>query len=64
MVGYESIGTLKFDGNVMDGRAPFSVCALRDFSLEEFVVDCPTLVGQNKVEGIICSIPDCCTNCV
>lgn len=55
--------TLTLNGNAMDGRAPNGVCALREAELDEFVVDCPTLVGESDVYGIICSIPSCCTEC-
>jgi hypothetical protein len=48
----------------MDGRAPEGVCALRDQQLEQFVVDCPELVADSQTVGIICSIPDCCTECL
>jgi hypothetical protein len=57
------IETLTLDGNFMSGRAPQSVCALRDAQLEEFFVDCPSGSG-GQLEGIICSIPDCCTECL
>jgi hypothetical protein len=48
----------------MSGRAPDGVCALRDAGLVEFVVDCPSQVGQSQVAGIICDIPECCTECL
>mmetsp|Transcript_19501 Transcript_19501/g.54394 ORF Transcript_19501/g.54394 Transcript_19501/m.54394 type:complete len:211 (-) Transcript_19501:190-822(-) len=48
----------------MDGRAPSGVCDLRDAELGKFVVDCPTLAGDYRVNGIICGIPNCCTKCV
>jgi hypothetical protein len=47
----------------MDGRAPEEVCALRDRDLDEFIVDCPALAGDDLV-GIICGIPSCCTECL
>jgi len=58
------IRTLKFDNNFMNGRVPNEVCALRDVELNKFIVDCPTLAGESQVDGIICSIPDCCTECL
>jgi hypothetical protein len=48
----------------MNGRAPEDVCALRDVQLDEFVVDCPTLTSGDEVVGIICNVPDCCTECL
>ena len=48
----------------MSGRVPNGVCALRDAELDKLIVDCPTLVGQSQVDGIICSVPDCCTECL
>jgi hypothetical protein len=49
----------------MNGRVPNGVCDLRDAALNKFVVDCPTLIGESQVvDGIICSIPDCCTECL
>jgi Leucine-rich repeat (LRR) protein len=58
------IETLTFDNTFMDGRVPDGVCALRNAELNKLIVDCPTLVGQSQVDGIICSIPDCCTECL
>lgn len=58
------IKSMTFDGNFMDGRAPSGVCDLRDAKLDKFVVDCPILVAESRVNGIICSIPGCCTECV
>mmetsp|Transcript_24784 Transcript_24784/g.52389 ORF Transcript_24784/g.52389 Transcript_24784/m.52389 type:complete len:1021 (-) Transcript_24784:50-3112(-) len=55
--------TLTFVGNFMDGRAPSGVCALREAQLNKFVVDCPILIGESKVNGIICVVPNCCTEC-
>jgi len=61
----KNIKTLTFDGNLMNGRVPSGVCDLRDAALNKFVVDCPTLIGESQVvDGIICSIPDCCTECL
>jgi len=59
-----NINTLLFDRNFMNGRVPDEVCALRNAQLYRFVVDCPTLVGESQVDGIICGIPDCCTQCL
>ena len=47
----------------MDGRAPSGVCALRGAQLNKFVVDCPILIGDSRVNGIICIVPNCCTEC-
>jgi len=58
------IQTLTFDNTFMDGRVPSGVCALRNADLTKLVVDCPTLVGESQVDGIICSIPECCTECI
>jgi len=59
------IRTLTFDGNFMDGRTPIKVCDLRAAQLNKFIVDCPSLLGESQVVvGIICSIPDCCTECI
>lgn len=61
----KKIKTLTFDDNFMNGRVPNGVCDLRDAALNKFVVDCPTLIGESQVvDGIICSIPDCCTECL
>lgn len=59
-----NIQTLTLDNTFMDGRVPDELCDLRDADLTKFVVDCPTLVGDSAVDGIICSVPDCCTKCV
>lgn len=59
-----NIKTLTFDNNAMSGRAPSGVCALRDAELSKFIVDCPTLTGESQVTGIVCAIPDCCTECL
>ena len=45
---------LLLDGNNFVGSMPESVCALRGSSLEDLWADCATLV---------CSLPDCCTQC-
>jgi len=59
------IRTLTFDGNFMDGRTPTKVCDLRAARLNNFIVDCPSFLGESQVVvGIICSIPDCCTECI
>lgn len=58
------IRTLTFDNNFLNGRVPDGVCALRDAELNKFIVDCPTLAGESRVNGIICSVPDCCTKCL
>jgi hypothetical protein len=47
----------------MGGRAPDEVCSLRSEQLDVFVVDCPERVDGDSVSGIICRIPDCCTDC-
>mmetsp|Transcript_16242 Transcript_16242/g.37615 ORF Transcript_16242/g.37615 Transcript_16242/m.37615 type:complete len:897 (-) Transcript_16242:164-2854(-) len=59
-----NIRSLLFNGNTMSGRAPDEVCALRDAELYQFIVDCPVLVDRSEVDGIICSIPDCCSQCL
>ncbi|KAG7366335.1 RHS repeat-associated core domain containing protein [Nitzschia inconspicua] len=59
-----NLRTLTLDGNLMNGRAPDDVCALRDVQLNDFVVDCPTQTSGGQVLGIICSVPDCCTECL
>ena len=65
LIVFQPIGTLTFDGNFMDGRAPIGVCALRDAELNKFIVDCPSLLGESQiVVGIICSVPNCCTECI
>ncbi|KAL3923504.1 MAG: hypothetical protein SGILL_001618, partial [Bacillariaceae sp.] len=62
--GLFSLRSLTFDGNFMNGRAPEGVCALRDVQLDEFIVDCPSQSNQDTLQGIICSVPDCCTECL
>jgi len=59
-----NIRILTLDDNLMSGRVPNGLCALRNADLDKFVVDCPTLIGESRVDGIICSIPDCCTECL
>jgi hypothetical protein len=56
------LGNLTLDGNLLQGRAPGSICDLRDNDLVEFLVDCPIRVGA-AIEGVICGVPTCCSNC-
>ena len=64
IVTFNIAENLLFNGNIMNGRAPEGVCALRDAGLYQFVVDCPVIVDRSEVDGIICSIPDCCSQCL
>ena len=50
------------EGNQMVDRVSGAICALRNQSLEEFVVDCPTVINS-VITGLICGIPTCCTAC-
>jgi hypothetical protein len=55
--------TLKLDGNQLITRVESAVCSLRDYALEEFVVDCPARLDTGAVIGVICAAPACCTAC-
>jgi Leucine-rich repeat (LRR) protein len=59
----ENLRSLSLQDNSMGGRAPDEVCSLRSEGLDVFVVDCPERDGGDSVLGIICRIPDCCTDC-
>ena len=49
----------------MVGRVSNHVCDLRNYQLSVFVVGCPSVLGDSQtVVGIICNIPDCCTECI
>ena len=53
---------LRLDGNELATKVDPEVCDLRNLSLETFLVDCPGRDGD-QITGVICSIPDCCTDC-
>lgn len=55
-------GTLRLEANRLQDRVVEEICALRDVSLQDFVVDCPIDInGENF--GVVCTIPECCTSC-
>lgn len=50
--------TLSLEDNMLTGRAPETLCSLRNTTLQLATVDCPS--GS---EGVVCPIPACCTRC-
>jgi hypothetical protein len=62
---FKFLGSITLDGNFMVGRVSNHVCDLRNYQLSVFVVGCPSVLGDSQtVVGIICNIPDCCTECI
>jgi hypothetical protein len=51
---------LSLEKNLIVGKAPPEVCALREKELNMFVTDCPS---TRREAGVLCPIPDCCSFC-
>lgn len=58
-----SLEILRLDSNRLQDRVPVELCSLRSDNLVEFVVDCPYEIGSESF-GVVCPIPECCTECV
>jgi len=62
-----SLKIMQLEANKLEDRVADEICSLRDDLLDVFVVDCPIeIIGDGGVEsfGVVCNVPDCCTNCV
>jgi len=62
-----SLETMRLEANRLEDRVADEVCNLREDILNVFVVDCPIEIrGNSGIEtfGVVCKVPECCTNCV
>lgn len=58
------LNTMRLEANRFEDRVRDSICDLRQNSLDVFVVDCPISIEGLEMFGVVCSIPECCTECV
>ena len=62
-----SLETMRLEANRLEDRVADEICNLREDVLSVFVVDCPIEIsGDSGTEtfGVVCSVPQCCTECV
>ena len=54
---------LQLQDNQLTGQAPQAICNLRtDWSLSIFITSCSSNVDSVST-GVICPVPDCCSEC-